>query len=245
MNRFFLPPASFESDRVTFPPEVAHQMARVLRLQPGARVITLDGSGSETLVELVDLTPQTAWGRALERRPVLGEPGPRLWLYLGLTQREKFEWMLQKCTETGAAGFTPLISARSLVQRESEVLPKLERWQRIVQEAAEQSGRGLVPPVHPPLRLNAALTESARHDLCLLAWEEEHTVGLNAALSAVLGQPAPHLAALIGPEGGFSAIEAAQAVAAGVQPLTLGPRILRMETAAVVLTALVLHHFEG
>jgi len=78
-----------------------------------------------------------------------------------------------------------------------------------------------------------------------LAWEEEHTVGLNAALSAVPGQPAPHLAALIGPEGGFSAAEAVQAVAAGVQPLTLGPRILRMETAAVVLTALVLHYFEG
>jgi len=244
MDRFFLPSACFDADQVTFLADTAHQMVRVLRLHPGDRVIALDGTGSETLVELVDLTPQSAWGRVLERRPARGEPQSRLWLYLGLTQREKFEWMLQKCTETGAAGFTPLISARSLVQRESEVLPKLERWRRIVQEAAEQSGRGLVPPVHPPLRLNAALAEAAGQELCLLAWEEERTLDLKSALASLAGQPAPHLAALIGPEGGFSNAEAAQAAAAGACQVTLGPRILRMETAAVVLTALVLHHLE-
>lgn len=240
MHRFFLPPGAFQQNQVRFPADTARQLRTVLRLRPGQQVIALDNAGSEYTVTLAEVETQSAWGEIDARRPALGEPAARLALYLGLTQREKFEWMLQKCTEIGAAAFIPFISSRSLVQNKRESEGKQERWQRILQEAAEQSGRGLIPTLHPPLDFTAALDHARQNDRpALIAWEGEDRRSLRAALQE-LGSP-PQLSLLIGPEGGFSAAEVEQARAAGLQAVTLGRRILRMETAAVAAAALVLY----
>jgi 16S rRNA (uracil1498-N3)-methyltransferase len=241
MHRFFIPPTCIDGAAIYFPMEVCRQMATVLHLREGEHVMALDGSGSEHVVELSMVAPRSTAGRILETRPAAGEPRARLTLYLALAQREKFEWMLQKCTEVGAAEFVPVFSARSLVQSVDDPRGKLERWQRIVQEAAEQSARGRVPPVQPPLRWNEALQRiQASGAPALAAWEGEQSLGLRAALQDLpLGTP-PRLSALVGPEGGFSEEEMAQARAAGLRTVTLGRRILRMETAAVVLAALIL-----
>ncbi|GAP15531.1 RNA methyltransferase, RsmE family [Longilinea arvoryzae] len=244
-HRFFLPPELLKNDEFQFPDEIGHQIARVLRLKSGAQVIALDNQGRQADIELIMVAPERVSGRVLQRLPARGEPRTRLTLYLGLTQREKFEWMLQKCTEVGAAAFVPLVTQRSLVQDGREVERKRARWEAILREAAEQCGRGRIPALHPALNWAAALRSArAENDLTLVAWEGEHSLRLRDALANLKAAPAPKLGMLIGPEGGLSEEEIAAGRAAGVQAVSLGERILRMETAAVVATALALDELE-
>jgi 16S rRNA (uracil1498-N3)-methyltransferase len=243
MHRFFLTPELFSQPEIVFPPDAARQIRSVLRLRVGQRVIVLDNRGSEYEVDLVQVGPDVR-GAVIEKRAAIGEPAHRVALYLGLTQREKFEWMLQKCTEVGAAAFIPVITSRALVQDPRDTEKKLERWQRILQEAAEQSGRGLIPELRPVLRFEQAVRQARQSSrLALIPWEGETNLTLRACLTEGL-PPTAHLSLFIGPEGGFSEEEIAVARLEGLRPITLGRRILRMETAAVVATALLLHDLD-
>lgn len=244
-HRFFLPPELLKTSEILFPQETARQIARVLRLKPGARVIALDNNGQQAEIELTAVSADSVEGRVLGISAAAGEPRARLTLYLGLTQREKFEWMLQKCTEVGAAAFVPLVTQRSLVQDGREVERKRDRWEAILREAAEQCGRGRIPELRPAQTWTAALRSiAADYDLALAAWEGEHALRLRDAVRALKNQPNPRLAVLIGPEGGLSEEEINTAYAAGVRAVSLGDRILRMETAAVVAAALALDELE-
>jgi len=240
MHRFFIPSDQITAGRVSLTGETARQVYSVLRLHCGARITVLDDSGLEYLVKLEAVERSSALGRVLESQPCPAEPQTRLTIYLGLTQREKFEYALQKCTEAGAAAFVPVLSSRTLVQEPAEAARKFPRWQQIVQEAAEQSGRGRLPVIHPPLRWEEAVQQSAaQHTRSFLLWEGEHKASLKSALTDV--QLGSRLAAIIGPEGGLSEAEAAVAVQAGCVAVSLGKRILRMETAALAATLLILY----
>ena len=251
MHRFFLPTECFNDGYVVFPTDITHQLNHVLRLQEGQRLIVLDNIGNEYEVALRPVTGSQRRGTILSTHPAPGEPEVKLALFLCLTQREKFEWMLQKCTEVGAASFTPVVSSRSLVQDTGEDRKKLSRWGKIVREAAEQSGRGFVPEIYPPLAFSAACARAAaQNDLVLIPWEEAHRLqgrrNINEVMTAAgitTGQPLHPLkiALIIGPEGGFSEEEIRTAKDQGAFPVSLGPRILRMETAAVVAATLVLY----
>jgi len=188
MNRFFLPPEAIQAGLVTFPGDVSHQIARVLRLSPGDLVAVLDNQGSEYQVEITTLDPNNVRGEIRESSQVHGEPPVILTLYLCLTQREKLEWVLQKCTETGVSDFVLVVSSRSLVQVKAAASAKLERWQRIVREAAEQCGRGRLPGIFPGMSYKDALEHgTANHQRCLLAWEGENARGLSAGLHGLYG----------------------------------------------------------
>ncbi len=251
MHRFFLPAGCIVDGEVHFPAEITHQLIHVLRLQASQRLVVLDNEGSEFEVELRQLAPRQAIGKIVSTQPAGGEPQVRLALYLCLTQREKFEWMLQKCTEVGAAEFTPVISSRSLVQDAGEVGKKLPRWRKIVQEAAEQSQRGRIPQINPPLTFAAACEKAVTDSsLALIPWEGEYHSSNRRSLREMLAEfvppgakvlDEPGIAILIGPEGGFSDEEVALAKTRGLLPVSLGLRILRVETAAVVAAALVLY----
>ena len=239
MHRFFLSPESIRDGCVHFSEAISRQITQVLRLKLDTRVIVLDGLGNEYQVRLVDVSAQSTEGEIESAAIAGGEARTRLTLLLCLTQREKFEWMLQKCTEVGACRFIPVISSRSLVQETKETTSKYERWQRILQEAAEQSHRGKIPLLELPLRFENAVKLGEQSEVCkLIPWEEEKSVSLKTALQE---SDSDEVMLLIGPEGGFSKEEVAQAQAAGFVPVTLGERILRMETAAIVASALVLY----
>ena len=241
MHRFFLPPTCIQSENIIFPPDVAHQLKQVLHQREGQLVIVLDDQGMEYEVKLVSLQAHAAQGQIQIRRTAQGESSVKLALFLCLSQREKFEWMLQKCTEVGVNAFTPVISSRSLVQQSEEVRKKYPRWQKIVQEAAEQSGRGRLPKLNPPLSFEQAVLESQINNRnAYLLWEGERARGLRQALTSIFPDQT-RLALLVGPEGGFSDTEANLAVNAGLLLVSLGTRILRMETAALVASALVLY----
>jgi len=238
MHHFFVTPAQLTGRHVHFDADQAHQMRRVLRLRPGDRVLVLDGRQWKYDVTLEEVGNTRAVGRLGERTAAAGEPAVRLTLYQSLLRREKFEWVLQKGTELGVAAFVPVITRRSLVRDAEDVTPeKLGRWRRIIKEAAEQSGRGVLPDLSPPIPFAAALEAAGRP--ALIAWEGESDANLHAALQTHVG--ATEVALFVGPEGGYEPEEIAAARRASVIPVTLGRRVLRTETAAVVGAALLLY----
>jgi len=239
-NRFFVSASSFEGDRVRLSPEQSHQVRHVLRLGPGNAIVVLDGAGVEYDVKLVMVGPREAVGQVVDKRQASGEPTAQVVLFQSLLAREKFEWVLQKGTEVGVARFVPVLTERSLVRVRTIEASRLDRWRRIVTEAAEQSHRGRIPEIEEIVAWKDVVSQIGRFDLALIA----ATSGSTRALRESLGpsdRPPASIAVLIGPEGGFSDEEAKQACDGGAVPVSLGPRILRTETAAVIVPALVLH----
>jgi len=242
MQRFFLSPGSFKDDQVIFPHDIAHQIRRVLRLTAGDRVVVLDGSNNEMLIELSGVTDRGVTGDIISRKKNTAEADVKVSMLIALTQREKFELILQKCTEIGAAAIIPMITSRSLVQDINKVSGKVERWKNIIREAGEQSGRGIIPELSSPLKYDNAIKKTAKENsLLLIPWENEGGLTLKEVLSDPKNREQKTIAILIGPEGGFSAEEVQEAQTTGFISLSLGPRILRMETAAMVTLALVLY----
>ncbi len=246
MHRFFIAPECIRSNLVEFPEETARQISRVLRLKTGQQVTVLDNLGSEYLVELGEMQGKKMRGTVVQTSVAAAEPAVKLSLYLCLSQREKFELMLQKCTEIGASAFTPVISSRSLVQDgEDKAGRRRERWEGILREAAEQSGRGRIPRLHAPRSFREAVDESAQNNgLTLIpTLDLPGRVGIKQALAGLDRKAPPEIGVFIGPEGGFSDEEVELARAAGCRPVDLGRRVLRMETAAMVASTLVLSEF--
>ncbi len=228
MHRFFVPSDALQNGELVLREGQAHQIREVLRLRPGERIGALDNTGVEYQVELTEVERAQVRGRIVETLTESREPHTRLVLYQCLLKADKFEWVLQKCTELGVAEFVPVISARVVASSVSRT--KQARWERILVEAAEQSARSKIPILHPVKNWQDALAEAqTRGGLALVPWEEERTNDLHKALHP--GEPV-HL--FIGPEGGFAAAEIEQARTYGIQPITLGPRILRAETAGLV-----------
>ncbi len=239
-QRFFLPNDCFQPDRVTFPEAVQNQVGRVLRLRAGDEVIALDSTGLQYHLRLELNAEGLFIGKIKSKEKNLAEPSVQITLYISLTQREKFELILQKGTELGVAAFQPYVSSRSLIRCSDSFGKKRERWESILREAAEQCRRGRIPSLLPPLILDAAVQQAAgKHRLNLAAWEDEQQVSLSDALAGFDGRGS--LGLFVGPEGGFSESEAGQMCAAGMRVFSLGRRILRMETAAMLAPALVLY----
>ncbi|NMC29725.1 MAG: 16S rRNA (uracil(1498)-N(3))-methyltransferase [Pelolinea sp.] len=244
MHRFFLPAGCIAGETVTFPEPIAHQIRHVLRLKEGMPVQVLDGAGTLLQVRLQEISEEGVLGRVMERSRPQDEPAVKLALCVSLTQREKFEWILQKNVEVGSACVLPFISRYSLAREKTIEAKRRQRWEDILREAAEQSGRILIPTLGEVCNLPKLIACCAQeYDLCLVAWEGERSTTLQNALQTVQkkGRDAHSIAIFIGPEGGFAAQEMEVFEQAGVVPVSLGKRILRMETAAIVAPALILY----
>lgn len=231
MHRFFAPKAQFVPGRlVELPGEVMRHLRSVLRLTAGAECELFDGKGNVARGEVQeDFRVEI---RSLSRMP---EPLCCLSLIQGLPKGEKLELVLQKGTELGVSSFLPTQMARSVGRLKPEREKKrLQRWEKIVQEAARQSGQAYLPQLQVEQSLDSALA-SVEADLKLLLWEES---GL--PLDRVLPEKQPgRVAVIVGPEGGVTAEEAQKAEKAGYLPISLGPRILRTETAGLAIMAIL------
>jgi 16S rRNA (uracil1498-N3)-methyltransferase len=239
-HRFFVSPESIERDRVTFDPELVHQLRNVLRMRIGERVIALDNSGWEYEVELTDIRRDAVSGHIRAKWMAETEPQLSLTLYQSLIKSDRFEWILQKGTELGVTAFVPVISRRSILTDSGRIEKKRLRWERIIREAAEQSHRGRLPTLATPVTFAQACRESvSNHDLSMILWEEAMKKSLPSILHTLAIHP-KRIALLIGPEGGFDHGEVFLAQHQGIQVATLGARILRSETAGIVSTAIVM-----
>jgi 16S rRNA (uracil1498-N3)-methyltransferase len=213
-------------------------------LKDGDSVKVLDNSGKVYTVRLeVDEARKAVGGTVLDAAVSLSEPPFKVTLCCGLTQRDKLELILQKGTEVGVTDLRPFVSSRTLVQSTTLKDKRRNRWEAIIREAAEQSGRGRLPRLHAPVALQEILESRSVNALSLIAWEDADT-GAGSLTQVLKGFSGDEVQMLVGPEGGFSAEEVGAAREAGWQVVSLGPRILRMETAAILFPALVLHEIE-
>src|SRR6266446_3754637 len=258
-------PGGAGSNLVPLPKEIAHQVRDVLRLNVGEHLILLDNSGDEVVAAVARSSKAGVEVHLLERRPGKREPGVRIVLCQGLLKSARFEWVLEKGTELGVSVFAPILCRRSMAGLEDAGPSKQQRWQRIIQEAAEQSGRSRLPELLPIRPLMHALNNIPHGALAIMPWEEEHSRTLygilNSAASitrvgtlavdrtmlaqAKVSQPYTTVVLFIGPEGGLMAEEVALAQRRGVQVVSLGSRILRAETAALAAVASVMYEYES
>lgn len=242
MHRFYVPPPLLPHGLAPLPAEVAHLVRHVLRMRPGERLRLFDGSGREIEAEII-----AAREREVVVAPIVElppePPVPVIHLYPALIRPHRFEWLLEKATELGVACVQPVVSERCQVRAEELGAAKAARWRRIMVEAAEQCGRRDVPELASPLPFREAL--ACASGAILLPWEAERAAApaLGEALRAAgpnVGSARCPVAMFIGPEGGFSPAEVAAARARGALTVSLGPRVLRAETAAVAALAIAL-----
>jgi 16S rRNA (uracil1498-N3)-methyltransferase len=220
VHRFFVAPERMARDSFPLPAEIAHQVTRVLRLRDDDHLVLLDGAGQAATVRL-------RHGECLveSRGPAGGEPRHRLTVWQALLRGDHLEPVIRHGTEVGIAEFRLVITERCVVR---DITPrKLERLRAVAREAAEQSERGIVPPVHDPVPLAEALSPSS------VLLHERHD-------GQRLSDLEPPAGLVIGPEGGFTPDEVAAARQAGATLAGLGPRILRSETVAVAAASVVL-----
>ncbi|HYX51666.1 MAG TPA: RsmE family RNA methyltransferase, partial [Ktedonobacteraceae bacterium] len=178
MHRFFVAPELLQGTNieVLLPKELAHQVRDVIRLGIGEHLLLLDNTGDEVLAKVARINKASVEVRLLERRPGRSEPVVRLILCQGMLKSTRFEWILEKGTELGVSVYSPIICRRSIAGLEDAGSSKIQRWQRIVQEAAEQSGRSRLPVLLPIRPLAEALHDITPGALAIMPWEEEHAL---------------------------------------------------------------------
>lgn len=232
MRRLCLPDARLERGaEVRLEAAQAHRLRSVLRLRPGDGLAVFDGSGGEWDATVADVAAEGVTLRIGDQRDPLPEPAVAVTLLCAFPRGQRGDWIVEKATELGVAAITPLASDRAVL------LPgegRIERWRRIAIEAAEQCGRASVPAFGeepPAAALRLIADPGARQSVA-------------EALAGV--SPAPSVVAIyIGPEGGWTPEERERLIADGALPVSLGPRRLRVETAAIVTLAQTLSALEG
>lgn len=240
MARFFVLSEQAEGDRITITgPDVKH-IGRVLRLGPGDPVTCVDETGRELTAVIKEINNNAVVCAITGETMSLAEPPVKVTLCQGLPKGEKMEFIIQKCSELGVHRIIPVNCARTVVRLDDKKAAQRQvRWQRVAEEAAKQARRGNIPQVAELTDFTAALSQAPPDALALLPWEEEGQAGLKAALREYCAGSEVWI--FIGPEGGFTTEEANQARQAGCRTVTLGPRILRTETAAIAALTLVMY----
>lgn len=229
--RFHCPAPLAPDARIALPEAVAHHALRVLRLRPGAAITLFDGTGGEYPAVL---RPDEAghWADTGAFNPVERELSGHITLLQGLAAGDKMDWIVEKAVELGAAHLVPIVADRSVLRLAGQRLDKrLAHWRAIACAASEQCGRNRLMTIAEPVKLAEALRQPAPADGPALFCHPDGAVPLADALQPVRDR----LSLLVGPEGGWSDAELATAAGQGLVPVTLGPRVLRTETAGLAL----------
>jgi 16S rRNA (uracil1498-N3)-methyltransferase len=242
MHRFYLPPAQVQGPVLTLSESDAHHAVHVLRVKDKERVVVLDGAGHELLCE-VHYLERDAVRLLLLQKNVLPPPPGRLTLAQAVTKAKTMDLIVQKATELGVHRLVPILSERSVSQIEDgNAATKLEKWHATTIEALKQCGSPWLPHIEAPQSTQKFLASSERFDLSFIA-----------SLQPDAGHPRPHferfiaerglapknICIWIGPEGDFTPAEMNAVRQAGAFPITLGPLILRSETAAIYCLSIV------
>jgi 16S rRNA (uracil1498-N3)-methyltransferase len=237
-DRFFVEGVHAAGDRVAFAPDDARKLALVLRKRSGDRVQVVDSGGAAYAATLaVDgRDVHAVLDEALERGGV--EATLRVTIAQAVPKGQKMDLVVEKATELGAHAIVPVRSARVIGHDTGAA--KVERWRRIARAAAQQSGRTRIPAVADVRDWDALLATFAAYDRVYVAWEVAEPAPLRDVFEREL-PGASSVLVVIGPEGGFAADEVARAAAAGAVAISLGRRIVRTETAALVVLAAILY----
>ncbi len=243
MPRFFVHPEQIREDELIIT-EDAHHIKDVLRIQAGEVLEVCDGQGTDYQAEIENMTGEEIKCRILSQGPSVSESSIHITLFQGLPKSDKMEWILQKGTELGISSFVPVDMQRCVVRYDAKKeIKKTERFRKIAESAAKQSGRGRIPEVKEPQSFLQTVEDVKNYDLFLVPYEAGLDHSLKKTLNALPQMPKT-VAILIGPEGGIDPGEVEALTGAGAKIVGLGPRILRTETAGMAAATMLLYHFD-
>lgn len=239
MPRFFLSPDKFSENTVLIDGENARHIAKALRMRVGDTVTLCDGENNEYLCRLDAFTDTQVYATVLEKSECKSEPPYRVTLLQCLPKSDKMEYIIQKSVELGVNRIIPMESSRCVVRLDDKSAPKkIERWQKIANEAAGQCGRGILPAVEMPMPFAGALELLKEGGLGMFCYENERIRTISEVLKSCENPP-KDIFVLIGSEGGFSPEEARLAEEKGFIVTGLGSRILRAETAPLCVLSII------
>ncbi|HEY2343793.1 MAG TPA: 16S rRNA (uracil(1498)-N(3))-methyltransferase [Chthoniobacteraceae bacterium] len=244
-HRFYIPPHAWKPERLALDPGEAHHALDVLRLEPAARVTVFNGEGAEATAEIVKV------GRgSIELKKIASSKTPPLACAVTLAQAvpkgKNMELIIEKATELGAAAIAPLLSERTVVHcGKDEALKKKQKWQRVAVEACKQCGQNWLPRIETPQTPKDFFQAGQRFDLMLVASLQPDAKHLKAILSEHGAKRPQSVLILVGPEGDFTPAELSLVRSHGCFPITLGPIILRTETAAIYCLSILSHELLG
>lgn len=236
--RFFAQPENISADQVILRGSDVGHIRNVLRLQPGDGIHVMDGKGGRYAVRLREISRHEVVGDIVSRQTIQTESPVSVTIGQAAIKGVKFDDVVRKAAELGACRIVPLQTERTIVKiSKSEQEKKIGRWRKIAGEASKQCGRSEIPAVEDSvLTIERFCANCRTHDLKLIFWEEEDSVRLR---DLIVPKSLRDIAVLIGPEGGLTPAEVETAKGYGFQPVTLGQRKLRAETAAVAVLAIV------
>ena len=240
MHRFFIKSEDIRDDRVLIYGEDVKHIRDVLRLREKSEIELSDSKGSDYVCEIESIGKDNVCCKILKESESRGEPPIEIVLFQGLPKSTKMELIIQKATELGVRRIVPVITERCVakISDKKKEQKKIERWQKIAQEAAKQSRRGRVPEVCGVMSLEETLNYLRDEEMVLVPYEEEDTKGIKDVLSDTTSK---RVNIVIGPEGGFESFEIDALKDIGAKVVSLGPRILRTETAGFTTITIVLY----
>ena len=240
MPKYFTEPENIKDGFIEIFYDEAKHILNVMRMEIGDTLTICDGQSNDYLCRICETGKNCLKAKIEETTKSESEPKTKITLYQGLPKSDKMELIIQKCVEIGVCRIVPVITERAAVKIEKGAKEdkKTERWQKIAESAAKQSGRGIIPAVERPMKFKDAIEEAVKNGEAIIPYENEKDRGLK---EFVKNSKAENIGIFIGPEGGFDTKEIEFAVENGVMSVTLGKRILRTETAGIVTSAIVLY----
>lgn len=241
-RRFYLPPEMAATPAPRISGSDAAHIHRVLRLSPGDWVELFDGAGGGYRARILSVSAGTVTLSIEETFPLMTEPPVHIALAMGMLKDRKMEDLIPPLTELGINRLIPFYAARSVpaAKGSGPSAARLARWKKIAVESVKQCGRGCLPCITPMNDLDAVLAASAEWDRKLIFWE---AAAAGNRFTVPEGPPPKRILVVVGPEGGFDPAEITQAQDHGCRVVSLGPRILKTQTAAIAACVLIQHRF--
>lgn len=241
MPKFFFHKNDISRGQVQLFGEDEKHIKTVLRAREGEEITLCDGEGMDYQCRIASLERGVLLD-ILSKEVCETEPKTKITLYQGLPKADKMELIIQKCVELGVDRIVAVSTERAIVKLDKKETKKLERWQKIAEAAAKQSGRGKIPEIcQQVLKFKEAVAEAKALDGAIIPYEKEEETGIRQFVQGFQGES---VGVFIGPEGGFAEEEIALARENGITPITLGKRILRTETAGMTTAAILLYELD-
>lgn len=244
MQHFFVTPDQVTEEFIYIEGSDVNHMKNVLRMKAGEELYVSDGNNKEYLCKVEDYEEDRAILKIVETKQSDRELPSKIWLFQGLPKGDKMEWIVQKAVELGARKVVPVATKRAVVKLDAKkAAKKVARWNEIAKSASKQAGRGILPEVADVVSFKEALQMAKQLDVVMIPYElasgMDHT---REVLKKV--EPGKSVGIFIGPEGGFDVEEVEEALAAGAEEITLGHRILRTETAGLMVLSVLVYQLE-
>ena len=242
MRRFFTEPKNIHEASADIFEDAAH-ITRVLRMDVGEKILLFDGTGWEYTAELTQIDSKQCLAKILDKTFSEQEPEIEVTIFQGIPKSGKMESIIQKSVELGVSAIVPTALERCVAKLDSgkKEMEKLKRWNKVSLEAAKQCGRGKVPEILPCTSFAQAIEQMQSMDLALMPYEVLGHRGECSLKSVLQAGQYRSIGILIGPEGGFSDQEAQYAQEKGIRLVGLGKRILRTETVASAMLAMIMY----